>query len=595
MSSGVILQLNHTGLQDKYLTDDPQISLFRCVYERHTNYSMQDITQSFPSTPKLGETIKIKVNKSGDLITNMCLYLNLNYKNEDTTEYIQSRLVNNFGLNMIEYVEIFIGEERIDRHYTDWFNIYLELTNSESDNKNLDTLMNGNNIFNIYRNHEEIEITDTIEAYIPLHFWFCRYNNLPLPIIAMRNQDIYLQIKFREASKLIHIKKKIAQTTPYTNPSLTFNDSSGLICNYIYLDNKDRLFFAQKEHNIFIEQVQYMMNENIIPDQVNKKQLTFNHPTKALFWVHHQNNYINSSKNHSYYFDHNLFDNKSNLEIDELKLKSYIINYWLQISGGGGVFHSSAEQNLAINPTTYELTVAGDGGPLTLSTFNKLFEFYIDEKLYTFEKYYQHHNVHIKQFFNSIKIRSGVSGKNIDNEHIVLPHHIPHSVKVLLNIILAQEIKYHDTSNTNKAYIYEVVYPSYKQPGNENINLYLHIEHNHNIYSVYPKSEINPTKNVQLTINGLNRTENHGGKYYNYLQPYNNNCFQPHTGINMYSFSQKPFDYKPTGTCNLSKLNNVYMNYTPNNSVGEGYLNIFALNYNIFNIKNGYCNLSFMS
>ena len=61
MSSGVILQLNHTGLQDKYLTDDPQISLFRCVYERHTNYSMQDITQSFPSTPKLGETIKIKI------------------------------------------------------------------------------------------------------------------------------------------------------------------------------------------------------------------------------------------------------------------------------------------------------------------------------------------------------------------------------------------------------------------------------------------------------------------------------------------------------------------------------------------------------
>ena len=44
---GGLMQLVAYGAQDIYLTGNPQITFFKVVYRRHTNFSMESIQQTF--------------------------------------------------------------------------------------------------------------------------------------------------------------------------------------------------------------------------------------------------------------------------------------------------------------------------------------------------------------------------------------------------------------------------------------------------------------------------------------------------------------------------------------------------------------------
>ena len=44
------------GAQDIYLTGNPQITFFKVVYRRHTNFSIESIEQSFNGTADFGKS-----------------------------------------------------------------------------------------------------------------------------------------------------------------------------------------------------------------------------------------------------------------------------------------------------------------------------------------------------------------------------------------------------------------------------------------------------------------------------------------------------------------------------------------------------------
>ena len=44
---GGLMQLVAYGAQDIYLTGNPQITFFKVVYRRHTNFAMESIEQTF--------------------------------------------------------------------------------------------------------------------------------------------------------------------------------------------------------------------------------------------------------------------------------------------------------------------------------------------------------------------------------------------------------------------------------------------------------------------------------------------------------------------------------------------------------------------
>ena len=65
---GGLMQLVAYGAQDIYLTGNPQITFFKVVYRRHTNFSMEAIQQTFSGTADFGGSVTATISRNGDLV-----------------------------------------------------------------------------------------------------------------------------------------------------------------------------------------------------------------------------------------------------------------------------------------------------------------------------------------------------------------------------------------------------------------------------------------------------------------------------------------------------------------------------------------------
>ena len=55
---GGLMQLVAYGAQDIYITGNPQITFFKIVYRRHTNFAMESVQQSLTGTNVSNSTSK---------------------------------------------------------------------------------------------------------------------------------------------------------------------------------------------------------------------------------------------------------------------------------------------------------------------------------------------------------------------------------------------------------------------------------------------------------------------------------------------------------------------------------------------------------
>ena len=76
MGGGLIELVAH-GVQDIYLIGNPQISFFKVVYKRHTNFSMESIKGVFDGDINFGNKVSISLPRNGDLIHTMTLEVDL--------------------------------------------------------------------------------------------------------------------------------------------------------------------------------------------------------------------------------------------------------------------------------------------------------------------------------------------------------------------------------------------------------------------------------------------------------------------------------------------------------------------------------------
>ena len=233
------------------------------VYRRHTNFSMESIEQSFNGTAKPGNRVTCTISRNGDLVTNMWLEVKIaeEFSNSSVNK---GKVTQSIGHALIEYVELEIGGQRIDKHYGEWLEIWSELTLPAEKEDGFREMIGRRNLASI-----ELE---SDKLYIPLQFFFCRNPGLALPLIALQYHEVKLNIKFRDESKL---------TTDINKPMSTF-DSVKLFVDYVYLDTEERQRFAQMSHEYLIEQLQHTGPESTKSDQV---RLNFNHPVKELVWV----------------------------------------------------------------------------------------------------------------------------------------------------------------------------------------------------------------------------------------------------------------------------------------------------------------------
>ena len=256
------MQLVAYGAQDVYLTGNPQITFFKVVYRRHTNFACEAIEQTFNGTPAFGGRATVPITRNGDLVTKMWLHTTL------VGGAGNSNIVNEPGYAMIKSVELQVGGTKIDKHYGHWMQLWSDLTRSRDQDTNHTALVGTDQTLNA--NAEE-------ELFIPLQFFCCRNDGLALPLIALQYHDVRLEFEFSAASVVGTNTPSISNTT--------------LLVNYIYLDSEERKRFAQASHEYLIEQLQFTGVETAPATAGSAKfRLNFNHPVKELVWVHQQAN-----------------------------------------------------------------------------------------------------------------------------------------------------------------------------------------------------------------------------------------------------------------------------------------------------------------
>ena len=262
------MQLVAYGAQDIYLTGNPQITFFKVVYRRHTNFAVESIEQTFNGTPNFGSRVTATISRNGDLVQQMYLEVVL-----PTTDTSGDKWIYGVGNAMIQKAEIEIGGQLIDRHYGEWLDIWTELSVPEGKRVGYDDMV-GNVL-----GGTTAYTTSTTRLYVPLQFWFNRNPGLALPLIALQYHEVKLNLDLTPSASLIYN----SSTDGIPNGTLSFK----LYVDYVYLDTDERRRFAQVSHEYLIEQVQFTGDESVSSTDTSKNfTLNFNHPCKELIWVH---------------------------------------------------------------------------------------------------------------------------------------------------------------------------------------------------------------------------------------------------------------------------------------------------------------------
>ena len=357
--AGGLLQLVAYGAQDVYLTGNPQITFFKVVYRRHTNFAMESIEQTFNGTVDFGKKVTLTVSRNGDLIHRVYLQATLPAV-ETSSSSVFFRWVNYVGHAMIRSYEIEIGGQRIDKQYGDWLNIWNELTQEPGKQNGYDNMV-GNTI---HLTGTGLNSTEACTLYVPLQFWFCRNPGLALPLIALQYHEVKINMEFRAKNELYVTTGDVtdcgASTSGFCVPSL---EAASLFIDYIYLDTDERRRFAQVSHEYLIEQLQFTGDESTVQTNV-KVKLNFNHPCKELVWVVQRDDVVKLGYNQwNNYTDD--FDLDSGAQYDSttgLPLSQYAV--FTNVERGTAPFPSTASVSLDSDYSQYlqNLGVGGANG-----------------------------------------------------------------------------------------------------------------------------------------------------------------------------------------------------------------------------------------
>ena len=274
------MQLVAYGAQDVYLSGNPQITFFKAVYKRHTNFSTEAISQTFSGSPDFGRRVTCPITRNGDLITKMYLVCKVTGTGASNWAWCSK-----LGHALIDNVELEVGGSRIDKQYGDWMTVWDSLTKTGSHDDAYNKMIgNTSEMTTVAATHADTTL------YVPLQFFCCRNNGLALPLISLQYHDVRVNFEFTAGSSLVNY---VGATAPTVSMA-----SCELLVDFVFLDSEERKRFAQSSHEYLIEQVQFTGSEAVNATSV-KARLNFNHPCKALFWNIKSNN--NTGKQYLHY------------------------------------------------------------------------------------------------------------------------------------------------------------------------------------------------------------------------------------------------------------------------------------------------------
>ena len=282
--SNLILQTH--GTIDLYITDKPEINVFKYKVYRYTNFSRKVKKVTMSGFANFDSNISIDVPKSGHIITKMYIHLKLPKLTKIDGDYLNWS--DNLSSAIIDgAITLSIGGVIVDRMYPDFEDLYDELSSLEDRRRGQMTLKSDMYQSAVYNASKETDI------YIPLRFSFTKNYKLGLPAVSMI-QDIKINFKMKPFFDCINYNG----TIPPRHDVL----ASTFFVEYIDLDDIALDQFKNYKHTFIIDQVQEQIEliPNSVVDNNSNTILKFNTPCKEIIFALVEKSNIDNNNYYAY-------------------------------------------------------------------------------------------------------------------------------------------------------------------------------------------------------------------------------------------------------------------------------------------------------
>tara|TARA_B100000242_G_C43054960_1_gene493518 strand:+ start:6821 stop:8545 length:1725 start_codon:yes stop_codon:yes gene_type:complete len=363
--TGALLQLVAMGNQDTFFNGNPQISFFKCVYKKYSNFAIESKFVNFDSVQYLNyeQPTRLFVNlpKYGDLLSKIYFEFTL----PDIYSSIDNKFkwIDSIGTSIINYVKFYINDTLIEKIEGEYISIYFN--NLLSDDKlntynqiigNIDDVKRTrgkvDNKYFAGKFNQNIPTIIGRKIIVPIPLWFTKYRGQELPVISLDKSKIQVEIELKAINKLYTViekkqlilensldidgnvidhsgEQKIGKNNEilYDNNTINYEQRKApfkktdeikyflesnennfwplkpkLNIEYVYLDEQERKIIKSMDHQYLIERVQN--SEFIGLYNAETIELRLFNPTKELYIVPYRDDII----------ENNQFTNFSNLD-----------------------------------------------------------------------------------------------------------------------------------------------------------------------------------------------------------------------------------------------------------------------------------------
>ena len=553
------MQLVAYGAQDVYLTGNPQITFWKVTYRRHTNFAMESIEQTFNGQADFGRRVQCTISRNGDLAYRTYLQVTLPEIGQDgccapgDCDYTYARWLDYPGEQLISMVEVEIGGQRIDRQYGDWMHIWNQLTLTAEQERGYNKMVGQTTQLTYLTDPDFADVDSACSAvdvpaavcaprnalpettlYIPLQFWFCRNPGLALPLIALQYHEVRINLELRPSDEVL-----------FAVNNLTEHTSDG----HSHNNNTD--------------------NGSSVKDSVSYQ--------KSLVAA-------------SLYVDYVFLDTDERRRMAQ-NPHEYLIEQ-LQFTGDESVGSSSNKIKLNFNHPCKELVwvVQPDSNVDYCSSFLKNTNLNMALGAQPFN-----YSDALDALLPSISAFSGaeqVEGQNqfIDSKTGMFQD--PGADGLAIGDQWGNWTAGEGSCSANGL---SVPFPvsDHGDSGVSDAGAFVLAE---SALTMHCWGQ-NPVVTAKLQLNGQDRFSEREGTYFDLVQPYQHHTRSPDTGINVYSFALRPEEHQPSGTCNMSRIDNATLQLVlSTNAIGgdnTAKVRVYATNYNVLRVMSGMGGLAY--
>jgi hypothetical protein len=405
MASGRV-EIAYTGIQDTFLTGDPQFTYFQKVYKQHTKFALEVMDTPIDGALGFGQNLVATIPRMGDLIRTIYLRVLLSNVSSSNAVVDGSNVgyTDSIGNALIDYADLIIGGQTVQRINGEFMEIYSDMWISDSQQASMKALVGTNYDLNALTGIQNASL-----YIIPLPFYFYRNDSMAIPLSAITFQEVQVRIQLKPLSQLV-VPAMYAPGN-YPGDAIASILQMSVPVEFIFLSTPELNYIKRRQIDYAITQLQ--QNKQTIPagETFTQMQLTFVNPVRELYIVIQTSNAVANNDLFSY---SNIYNGTPvdilqsiNLKFNnETRINSDIANYLYLRKAQPLNFHTRS-------PTRFIYSYSFSLFPENSEPSGQTNMSRIINKLLNVNINSQEYNVEVRVYarsFNILRIRNGLAG-----------------------------------------------------------------------------------------------------------------------------------------------------------------------------------------